>query len=239
MHRGKRHFGRRNHEQIDRRIAEHRVGELRELTRRPHRRLRNQYRRIDLEVTVTRGAVEEERRNRARQPRAGTAQDRKPAARNLRRAFGIEDAQCFADLPMRLGLEGVPARFAPRAHDAVVLFTRTVGNGAVEHVGHVAEQRGHLLVECRQLSAGFGDARVERGDRGLEARGFRGAVGGFGDRRGDPVLLRFQALGGREGGSALVIEFEDTVDESVALAAAARGDAHAFRVVAHKVEVEH
>src|SRR5665213_1965220 len=79
VHRGQRHL--RGRDQVQRVAGAvtfervHLIGELRELSRRPHRRARDQQRRGDLDVGVPRGAVEEELRQRAREARAGAAQD--------------------------------------------------------------------------------------------------------------------------------------------------------------------
>ena len=216
MHRGQRHLGGRDHEQIG-------VGSLNIASANFESwpvdhivDLRDQHRRRDLDVAVARGAVEEEGRDRAREPRARSAQDRKAAARELGGAFEVEDARAPRRAPNAASASNAKRRRRrPRLRTTTLCSSPAPsGTRSVEHVRNVGEQRVDLLVERRaSLAPAARCARRARRSRVAAARLRRRG------RRAleiDAVSAFFSALSVSAVVSAARrsrVEVEDAVDE--------------------------
>ena len=236
---GERHLGGRDQEQVDARIAEHRIGEFGELPGREHRRAQHEIRHPEFEVAVARGPVQEKGGDRAREARTGAAQHGEAATGELRRALEIDDAQRLAQFPVWLGGEVEPAGCAPIARDDVLFAARANGHARVEHVRHVGENRRDPLLEQRQLRARRGDPRIEVRDRRPQF-GRRGRpVGGALDALGERIFLGLERLDGGDARAPGRIEFEDRIDECGVLAAPARGAARPVGIAADQSDIQH
>ena len=91
--------------------------------------------------------VEHEADQRALQPRPRAHVDGKARAGELGRAFEIENAEGFADLPVRLGREIEFLRLAPGFDGFVVGFGDADGHFVAGEVGNAGERQAQLLVE--------------------------------------------------------------------------------------------
>ena len=161
-------------------IGKHRVGELAQLARRPHRLARDEQRRCNLEVAALGGTIEEECGERAR--------ERAPAprkkAKRLPESFA---ARAKSRMPSRspssqCGSGAKSKRRAVRPNDRTSTFADLVGaigNRVVEKVGHVLEQRAQWGIarstaRARALFLRIVDRSRELRDLGAQlARGGR------------------------------------------------------------------
>ena len=234
MQRGERHFGGRNHIQFAIDVGEHRVREFRKLPSRPHRRAGNEKGRHDFRVTAFVRACQKERDERPRESRARAAQDGEAASRKLCRAFEVDDAEGFAELPVRLGNERGFGRRTRVADGDVVGFARAVGHGVVQDVGNVGEERVDLQFERRQRFGGCSDARVERRDVGTQTLRLGGAVRGSRDLRRQRVLFGFELLCRRACRAQLRVGSEHLVDELRSRAAPGRAATDALGIAAQQ-----
>ena len=106
----------------------------------------------DLPVPVlARLEVEHERRERARQPRAGAGQHREPGAGQLRAALEVENAERGPEVPVRGRLEVEAARLAPRALDPVGGLVAPAGDRVVGHIRDPLLGRRQLRVDALGL----------------------------------------------------------------------------------------
>src|SRR5207253_7493866 len=95
--------------------------------------------------------VEHEVDERARQPRAGAAQHRKPSARHPRGALEIENPELGANLPMRLGIEIERSRRAAAADLLVIRRALAGWHARVRKVGQRQERLRSLILYCVEL----------------------------------------------------------------------------------------
>ena len=93
--------------------------------------------------------VEHEADQRPLQPRARAHVDRKPRSAQLGRAFQVENAKRFADLPVRLGLEIEVSLLAPGLDSDIVGLAGSRGNFIARQVGNAGQRLAQLLVEFR------------------------------------------------------------------------------------------
>ena len=92
-------------------------------------------RRVDLRVALlSRVEIEHERDERPLEARALSPQDREARPRELGGARLVQDAERFADLPVRLRLEVERGLFADHPHDGIFRVAPAIGNTVVRHV---------------------------------------------------------------------------------------------------------
>ena len=116
------------------------VGELRELTRAEERRVLHEERRQHFDIAVlSRVHLQHEMDERTLEPRRISEQHRETRSGELRRTLEVEQAEPFADLPVRLRCEVVGLRLAPGAHDLVVFGALPVRHGRKRHVRNAEE----------------------------------------------------------------------------------------------------
>jgi histidinol-phosphate aminotransferase len=239
MERGERHLRRGDEEEIGLLVEEHRIGEFRELTGRPHRRASDQVGRRDLRIPRLRRSIEKEIDDAAGESRAGPAQEAKAASGELGGAREIENAQSFADRVMRLRLEVERARRALGMEHDIAGFADAVGHRVVDHVWGLREARVDLGPQGRGSRRIGGDLRIEFGDPRPEALGFALSIGGLGDRIGQDIFFRSPSLQDRQGGAQVVIEREEVIDERRLLTAPEGRAPDPFRIVAQEEKIEH
>ena len=164
------HFRRRNQVEVPR--AEQVFFELRELARAEGGLGVDEKRRQHLRVArLARVQSEHEVDQRALEPRAGSELDRESGAGDLRGAREVEDAEAFADLPVRLRLEGEVPWLSPFPFFSVRGFVGTAGNRRVGNVGNA-------LFDVLEVRVAAPLVLFERGDPILEALDFRDLLGG-------------------------------------------------------------
>ncbi len=103
----------------------------------------------DLGVSVLlRMQVEHEADERTLEPRSGAHVDGKTRSAQFCGAFEVEDAERFAEFPVRLGFEFECGLVSPGFDGDVVGFRFAGGNFVAGQVGNARERQTHLLVEC-------------------------------------------------------------------------------------------
>ena len=136
---------------------------------------------------------------------AGAAQQIHAAARHARGPVDVDDAQPFADLPVRLGLEGEPAPLPLRAQHHVVVIAPPRRRVGVHHVGKFRQRLLQLRLALTQAGVQIVNAACGLPllrDQAGALRLVRGAANGL----AGGVAQRLQLLHLAEQGAPLLIE---------------------------------